>query len=55
MTDTDLLVSVADLRAANPEAAEELDGTQLRGAVGLTPAQRDACADKWAIVDEPEP
>jgi uncharacterized protein YjbI with pentapeptide repeats len=42
----------ADLSGANPEDAQTLEGTDLRGVIGLTKGQLEACKAKGAIIDE---
>ena len=42
----------ADLTGANPEAARSLAGTKLRRTRGLSPVQWEACAGRWAVVDD---
>jgi uncharacterized protein YjbI with pentapeptide repeats len=42
----------ADLSGANPEDAQTLEGTDLRGVIGLTKEQLEACKAKGAIIDE---
>jgi uncharacterized protein YjbI with pentapeptide repeats len=42
----------ADFSGANPEDAQTLEGTDLRGVIGLTKGQLEACKAKGAIIDE---
>ena len=42
----------ADLSGSNPEDAQTLEGTDLRGVIGLTKGQLEACKAKGAIIDE---
>jgi hypothetical protein len=44
-------LSEANLKGADPEAAEYLNGTKMRAVRGLTQVQREACIKKGAIFD----
>jgi hypothetical protein len=49
---TEMDLEAADLSETNIEEALSLKDTNLRGVVGLTKEQKDACKAKGALIDE---